>query len=589
MFEAIARGEIKALWVMGTNPAVSLPDADAARAALKKLELFVVSENVRSNDTVNAGAHVLLPAQAWGEKSGTVTNSERRISRQRAFLAPPGEAKPDWWIVSEVAKRLGFGAAFDFTFGGGCVPRTRGAVGIRERRQPRFRYRRVAVAIGRGVRGDGAGAVADPLRRGRAAAAVLRRRRIFHQRPQGALCRAGNSGAANRDQHRAAAAAEHRPHQRPMAHHDPHRHRARGLASICRSRSSRSIPTMRAEFGVVDGGFARVATDYGQCILKVVVSERQQRGMLFAPIHWSERDSIRRAGRRAGGAVHRSVFRPAREQGDAGVDHALRICLSRLRAVADAAGIAAAGLVDARRGHRRLRLSARRQRRSGAMAILAAVGRRRRSCRIPGFWRRRLPRGVVCRRPHRNLPVRRARARCRRLGCGQEPVRGRTRSATISAGCCCRANRCDGLASAGPIVCACFGVGRTTICDAIAAGRELRRRDRRAAQGRHQLRLVHSGIEAPDRAGRSVEPSRSIDWPRRNSSMRPCLSVLHRLRRRRRCIYEADPAARHRAGHEIDHVRFASVIARSVSDEAIHLSMRHHGLLRFARNDGHAV
>src|SRR5260370_5696362 len=114
MFEAIAKGEITALWVMGTNPAVSLPDADTARAALKKLELFVVSENVLSNDTVNAGVHVLLPAQAWGEKSGTVTNSERRISRQRAFLNPPAEAKPDWWIVGEVAKRLGFGAAFDF-------------------------------------------------------------------------------------------------------------------------------------------------------------------------------------------------------------------------------------------------------------------------------------------------------------------------------------------------------------------------------------------------------------------------------------------------------------------------------------------
>src|SRR3981189_3417309 len=114
MFEAIGRGEIKALWVIGTNPAVSLPDADSARAALKKLELLVISENVRSNDTVNAGAHVLLPAQAWGEKSGTVTNSERRISRQRAFLTPPAEAKPDWWIVGEVAKRLGFGAAFDY-------------------------------------------------------------------------------------------------------------------------------------------------------------------------------------------------------------------------------------------------------------------------------------------------------------------------------------------------------------------------------------------------------------------------------------------------------------------------------------------
>src|SRR6201994_826330 len=114
MFEAIGRGEVKALWVMGTNPVVSLPDADVVREAMKKLELFVVSENVRSHDTVNAGVHVLLPALAWGEKSGTVTNSERRISRQRSFLPAPGEARPDWWMLSEVARRLGFGAAFDY-------------------------------------------------------------------------------------------------------------------------------------------------------------------------------------------------------------------------------------------------------------------------------------------------------------------------------------------------------------------------------------------------------------------------------------------------------------------------------------------
>jgi assimilatory nitrate reductase catalytic subunit len=84
------------------------------REALKKLELFVVSENVLSNDTVNAGAQILLPAAAWGEKDGTVTNSERRISRQRAFLPLPGESKPDWWIVAEVARRLGFGSAFAY-------------------------------------------------------------------------------------------------------------------------------------------------------------------------------------------------------------------------------------------------------------------------------------------------------------------------------------------------------------------------------------------------------------------------------------------------------------------------------------------
>src|SRR5262249_11444996 len=70
--------------------------------------------NVLVNDTVEAGVHVLLPALAWGEKSGTVTNSERRISRQRSFLPAPGEARPDWWILSEVAKRLGFGDGFNY-------------------------------------------------------------------------------------------------------------------------------------------------------------------------------------------------------------------------------------------------------------------------------------------------------------------------------------------------------------------------------------------------------------------------------------------------------------------------------------------
>ena len=224
MFEAIGRGEIKALWVMGTNPAVSLPDADAARAALKKLELFVVSENVRSNDTVNAGAHVLLPAQAWGEKSGTVTNSERRISRQRAFLPAPGEAKPDWWIVSEVAKRLGFGAAFDFN-SAAEVFREHASLSAFENDGSRD-FDIGALTSLSDEAFDAMAPVLWPIRSGEAAAAaaVLRRRRIFFQRPQGALRRAGHPGVANRDHRGAAAAAEHRPRPGSMAHHDPHRH-----------------------------------------------------------------------------------------------------------------------------------------------------------------------------------------------------------------------------------------------------------------------------------------------------------------------------------------------------------------------------
>ncbi|MER8990902.1 molybdopterin-dependent oxidoreductase [Mesorhizobium sp. M0678] len=111
MFQAVADGRIKALWIMATNPVDSMPDADAVEAAIRACPFVVVSDVLGETDTVRH-AHVRLPATAWGEKDGTVTNSERRISRQRAFLARPGEARPDWWIIAEVAKRMGFGEAF---------------------------------------------------------------------------------------------------------------------------------------------------------------------------------------------------------------------------------------------------------------------------------------------------------------------------------------------------------------------------------------------------------------------------------------------------------------------------------------------
>jgi len=114
LFREIESGKVKAVWIMATNPVVSLPDADRVRAALEKCELVVVSDCIAKTDTT-ALADVLLPAVGWGEKDGTVTNSERRISRQRPFLAAAGEAKADWWIVCEVAKRMGFNQAFNYT------------------------------------------------------------------------------------------------------------------------------------------------------------------------------------------------------------------------------------------------------------------------------------------------------------------------------------------------------------------------------------------------------------------------------------------------------------------------------------------
>jgi assimilatory nitrate reductase catalytic subunit len=113
MFRAVGDGRIKALWIMATNPVDSLPDADSIKRALDICPFVVVSDVTAKTDTTGF-ADVLLPAAAWGEKSGTVTNSERRMSRQRAFLKLPGEVRPDWWIVAEVARRMGHGAAFDY-------------------------------------------------------------------------------------------------------------------------------------------------------------------------------------------------------------------------------------------------------------------------------------------------------------------------------------------------------------------------------------------------------------------------------------------------------------------------------------------
>ncbi|MEO1138432.1 MAG: molybdopterin-dependent oxidoreductase [Pseudomonadota bacterium] len=113
MFRAVGRGEIKALWVIHTNPAVSMPDADAVRDAIAACPFTVVSDITGHTDTARM-ADVLLPASAWAEKSGTVTNSDRTISRQRPVLPTPGNARPDWQILAQVGQRMGWCAAFDY-------------------------------------------------------------------------------------------------------------------------------------------------------------------------------------------------------------------------------------------------------------------------------------------------------------------------------------------------------------------------------------------------------------------------------------------------------------------------------------------
>ena len=105
MFQAAADGEIKALWIACTNPAQSMPDQSTVRRALERAEFVVVQEAFATTATCDY-ADLLLPATTWGEKTGTVTNSERRISRVRPAVPKPAGTRHDWEIAVEFARRL---------------------------------------------------------------------------------------------------------------------------------------------------------------------------------------------------------------------------------------------------------------------------------------------------------------------------------------------------------------------------------------------------------------------------------------------------------------------------------------------------
>ena len=110
IMDAVHDGDITSMYVLGENPAMSDPDADHARAALAKLDHLVV-QDIFLTETANY-ADVILPASAWAEKTGTVTNTNRQVQMGRPAIAPPGDAREDWWITVELAKRIGLDWAY---------------------------------------------------------------------------------------------------------------------------------------------------------------------------------------------------------------------------------------------------------------------------------------------------------------------------------------------------------------------------------------------------------------------------------------------------------------------------------------------
>jgi assimilatory nitrate reductase catalytic subunit len=280
LFRAVERSEIKAVWIMATNPAVSLPDADRVRAALAKAELVVVSDCVRATDTADV-AHILLPALAWGEKDGTVTNSERRVSRQRAFLSAPGEAKPEWWILSEVARRMGYGAGFAYT-SSADVFREHAALSAFENDGARdFDLSGLMDA-----RFDALAPVQWPMRVGKAGGRFFADGEFF-----------------TADRRARFIAVRHRPPAEATDASFPLRLNTGRMRdqwhTMTRSGKSPRLsahapePVLEIHPGdartakLSDGGLARVESRWGAAVLRVRVTDAVRPGEVFAPMHWT--------------------------------------------------------------------------------------------------------------------------------------------------------------------------------------------------------------------------------------------------------------------------------------------------------------
>ena len=286
MFEAVRQGRIKAIWILCTNPVVSLPDASHVREALQRCELVIVSDCVTDTDTL-AYADVALPATSWGEKEGTVTNSERRISRQRAFLPAPGEARADWWALAEVGRRLGFKSGF---------PYQDPAEIFRE-------HARLSAFENDGARDFNLSGLADlddaaydalepvqwPVRAGSSAGTD----RLF---AEGRFFTADRKArfVAVTPLNPAQETAEEFPLRlntgrvRDQWHTMTRTGRAPELAEPWREPFLEVSPADATRYGLQNGGLARASSPLGHIVLRVQVCEGQPEGQVFAPIHWSQ-------------------------------------------------------------------------------------------------------------------------------------------------------------------------------------------------------------------------------------------------------------------------------------------------------------
>ncbi|RRW69867.1 nitrate reductase [Pantoea dispersa] len=289
LFDAIDRGAIKAVWIMGTNPAVSMPEGNRIARALAACPLVIVSDVLAQTDTT-AFAHIFLPAQGWGEKNGTVTNSERRISRQRAFMPPAGEAKPDWWLLAQVAQRLGFHEGFTWTHPAAIFREHAALSGFENNGQRAFDISGLAGMSD--AQWDAMKPVQWPInaRYPEGCARLFSDRHFYHPdgkarllppaTPQPVVCETAypllmNSGRI-RDQWHTMTRTGLVP--RLMQH--------------CDEPFAALHPQDAQRYGLCAGALARVQSDAGWVTVRVTLDSGLRRGEIFVPMHWNRQFSL---------------------------------------------------------------------------------------------------------------------------------------------------------------------------------------------------------------------------------------------------------------------------------------------------------
>ena len=281
MFRAVADKKIKALWIICTNPAASMPEADAVRTAIAGCDFVVVSDCSATTDTAKL-ADVILPATTWGEKDGTVTNSDRTVSRQRAALPAPGQARHDWDILADVGRRMGWAKAFDYT-------------------SPAEIFREHAALSGiagtLGADFDISGLVDTDY-------TTLQPTRwpVSDTKTGGRFFGDGQFYTPDR-----------KAHMLPLTHRAPiaqttEKHPFRLNTGRIRdqwhtmTRSGKSVrlsqhlaepfleihPSDAARLGIHPAYLVQVSNDHGTAILRVLITDRVQPGQVFAPIHWTD-------------------------------------------------------------------------------------------------------------------------------------------------------------------------------------------------------------------------------------------------------------------------------------------------------------